>query len=84
MAQVFTIRRKSDPLRLIAKFIVNESGDLPEPIKELIADRLGFTLSPDILFEPTGYGENPNLLPPPDFKLKDGREIWLYPGDTSQ
>jgi hypothetical protein len=77
--QVFTIRRISDPTRLVAKFIASEPGDITDAVKEQISFRLQFTLSPDFLFEPTSYGVNRNLIGrDPDFTTPNGREFWVY------
>ena len=77
--QVFTIRRISDPTRLVAKFIASEPGDLSDAEKEQISFRLHFTLSPDFLFEPTSYGVDRNLIGrEPDFTTPNGKEFWLY------
>ena len=78
MPQVFTIRRISDPTRLVAKFIA-EPGDLADTEKEQISSLLHLTLSPDFLFEPTSYRVNRNLIGrEPDFSTPNGREFWLY------
>jgi len=77
--QVFTIRRVSDPTRLVAKFIASEPGDISDAEKEQISSRLQFILLPDVLFEPTSYGVNRNLIGrEPDFRTPNGREFWLY------
>jgi hypothetical protein len=77
--QVFTIRRISDPTRLVAKFIASKPGDISDAEKEQILSGLHFTLSPDVLFEPTSYGVNRNLIGrEPDFRTPNGREFWLY------
>jgi hypothetical protein len=79
--QVFTIRRRSDPTRLVAKFIASEPGDLSDEEKEQISSRLHFTLAPDFLFEPTSYGVKPNVIGrEPDFRTPNGREFWPLPG----
>jgi hypothetical protein len=79
MPQVFTIRRISDPTRLVAKFIASEPGDISYAEKEQISSRLFFTLSSDFLFEPTSYGVSRNLIGrEPDFRTPNGREFWLY------
>jgi hypothetical protein len=77
--RVFTIRRISDPTRLVAKFIASEPGDISDAEKEQISSRLFFTLSSDFLFEPTSYGVSRNLIGrEPDFRTSNGREFWLY------
>ena len=77
--QVFTIRRISDPTRLVAKFIASEPGDISDAEKEQISSRLNFTLSPDFLFEPTSFGVSRNLIGrEPDFRMPNAREFWLY------
>ena len=77
--QVFTIRRISDPTGLAAKFITSEPGDLSDTEKEQISSLLHFTLSPDVLFEPTSYGVSRDLIGrEPDLRTLNGREFWLY------
>jgi hypothetical protein len=76
---VFTIRKISDPTRLVAKFIASELGDLSDVEKKQISSLLHFTLSPDFLFEATSYSVNRNLIGrQPDFRIPNGREFWLY------
>ena len=79
MPHVFTIRRLSDPTRLVAKFIASDPGDISNEEKERIAFYLRLTPSPDLLFEPTSYSANRNLIGrEPDFRMQSGREFWLY------
>ena len=79
LPQVFTIRKISDPTRLAAKFIASEPGDLSEAEKEQISSLLHITLSTDLLFEPTSYSVDRNLIGrKPDFTTPNGREFWLY------
>ena len=77
--QLFTIRRESDPTRLLGKVIVSGPGDLSDAEKKQISARLDFNLSPDFLFEPTSYVISRNIIGrEPDFKMPNGREFWIY------
>jgi hypothetical protein len=77
MPQVFCIFRASNPTRLIAKGIIDPPGEISEEAKKIIAKHFGFALEPDVAFQTTGYGANPNSLPKPDFSL-EGSKFWLY------
>jgi len=77
--QLFTIRRESDPTRLLGKVIVSGPGDLSDAEKKQISSRLDLNLSPDFLFESSSYGISRNLIGRgPDFKMPNGREFWVY------
>jgi hypothetical protein len=49
MPHVFTIRRISDPTRLVAKFIASEPGDKADAERKESSSRLRFAHSPDFL-----------------------------------
>jgi hypothetical protein len=59
--------------------IASDPGDISNEEKERIAFYLRLTPSPDLLFEPTSYSANRNLIGrEPDFRMQSGREFWLY------